>query len=70
MPAFQKVNSKPNAVHSMASTKTAPARASVAQTTDHRAPKPAASATHTSTHTGTRTQSSAPRAGALTPDDF
>jgi serine/threonine-protein kinase len=69
-PAIQMVNSKQNSIHSMASLKTAPARASAAQAAEHRASKPAVSVSHTSTHTGTRTQSSAPRAGALTPDDF
>jgi serine/threonine-protein kinase len=43
------------------------------QPADHRASTPTASdtsASQTGTHTATRTQSSSPRAGALTPDDF
>jgi serine/threonine protein kinase len=44
----------------------ASARASAALTEEHQPSRSAASGTHT----GTRTQSTVPRAGALTPDDF
>ena len=63
----QMASSKQNSARSA---KTAPARASVSPTPDVRPSKPAASATHTGTDTVTRTQSTAPRAGALSPEDF
>jgi len=65
-----KANSRLTPTRSMASASADAARASAAQAGERRPSKPAASVTHTGTHTATRTQSNAPRAGALSPDDF
>jgi serine/threonine-protein kinase len=69
-PNLPKEQPKQHRPRPAASAKTALVPEPFVQVTDQRVSESAASGTTTVTHTGTRTQSSTPRAGALTPDDF
>jgi len=69
-PEMQKANPKHQRVLSIGPARHASAREPAVQATDRRVSKPAASAPPTDTHTAPQTQSSTPRAGVLTPDDF
>jgi serine/threonine-protein kinase len=71
-PEMQKVNPKDRRIRPAAPARMISAHEPAAQPADHRATKPAAVVPPTvpTGTTSTRTQSAAPRAGALTPDDF
>ncbi|HEX7505489.1 MAG TPA: serine/threonine-protein kinase [Polyangia bacterium] len=67
-PVVPKANAKHNPTRTVASARTAQARAAAERPAEGRVSNPTASGTYTGTATGT--QRSSPRAGVLTPDDF
>ena len=69
-PIAPRASSKPRPTRPVGAARPASARASAAEPVDRQVSKATSSNAYTGTRTGTHTQTSSPRAGALSPDDF